>query len=186
MTGSSTGRRFTAALNYGPFIDAAIERARLSTGEVAKRVGVTEDAIRKWRRGEGVKLANLERLATALGVLPGDLLPNSGGGNDAFQSIAALMMGLSREDIRDTINALTSVAGVMVHRLRRAEIVTEHTAPSYGLGENSQKPHEEKRDPRKPFGVEGVSFMGEPPEPDDTERRSKVAPYAPAKRKTHR
>jgi DNA-binding Xre family transcriptional regulator len=105
-------------LNYGPYIDAAIERARLSNADVASRLSVTPDAVRKWRRGEGVKLSNLERLADALGCLVGDLLPNSGAGatSSRWAPIAERLLGLPEEEVRDHILALASVAGVMAQR----------------------------------------------------------------------
>jgi transcriptional regulator with XRE-family HTH domain len=102
-------------VNYGPYIDAAINRALLSNAEIAARVGVTDDAVRKWRRGEGVKLSNLERLADALGVLVGDLLPNSGGGavSEVFEPLAAALMGLDRDEIRDQVLLLSSQTTLM-------------------------------------------------------------------------
>lgn len=121
LTIASTGRRFPSLLNYGPYIDAAIERSRLSNAEVAGRVGVTDDAVRKWRRGEGVKLSNLERLAEALGVLVGDLLPNSGGGavSEMFKPIAAAMIGLDSDEVRDQILILASQAQMNANAILR-------------------------------------------------------------------
>jgi DNA-binding Xre family transcriptional regulator len=108
-------------VNYGPYIDAAIERARLSNAEVAARVGVTDDAVRKWRRGEGVKLSNLERLAAALGVLVGDLLPNSGGGAalEMFEPLAAALMGLDQDEIRDQILMLSNQTWLVKNAILR-------------------------------------------------------------------
>jgi DNA-binding Xre family transcriptional regulator len=156
-------------LNYGPFIDAAIERSRLSTAEVAQRVGVTDDAVRKWRRGEGVKLSNLEKLADALGCLVGDLLPNSGGRpmDEVFQPVAAAMMGFSKEQIRDSVLLLTSYAGLIAKGLQVGEGVRNFPYLDNTSGSTIQP----ERDPRQPYGVPGVRLNDGATEPDHARER---------------
>jgi DNA-binding Xre family transcriptional regulator len=140
-------------LNYGPYIDAAIARARLSNAEVAGRVGVTDDAVRKWRRGEGVKLSNLERLADALGVLVGDLLPNSGGGAalEMFEPLAAALMGLDEQEIRDQILLVSDQT-----RLMRNAILSrvEKRGISEGRSNVDRTPTREEDDAPPMHGLE--------------------------------
>jgi DNA-binding Xre family transcriptional regulator len=152
-------------LNYGPYIDAAIERARLSSADVAARLGVTPDAVRKWRRGEGVKLSNLERLADALGCLVGDLLPNSGAGaaSSRWAPIAERLLGLPEEDVRDHILALASVAGVMAQRRGAPQAVGITARPAVS-GSVSQTRMEEDDDYRPAGDVQKFVSSAELPD----------------------
>lgn len=100
---------------YGPYIRAARERAKLSRADAASRVGISDDGLYKIETDKNqARLETLERMATAYGVLVGDLLPNTSTpiGND-LEPIAAAFVGLSREEIRDLVLNLASQARLM-------------------------------------------------------------------------
>lgn len=88
-------------------------------------MGVTADAVRKWRRGEGLKLANLEKLAKELSCPIGDLFPNSGAGTatEQFEPIAAALIGLEPSEVREQILILAAQARMNATSiLRRREV----------------------------------------------------------------
>lgn len=95
---------------YGQYLKAARLRTGLSVPELAGRAVISADAIYKLERNANPpELKTLDRLASAMGMLVGDLLPNSGASGQ-FEAIEAAVAGLSEDEIREQILVLANQA----------------------------------------------------------------------------
>ncbi len=113
---------------YGEYLKAVRERNRISVADLAARAGISADAIYKFERNANQpELRTLDRVAGAMGMLVGDLLPNSGGASgNRFEAIEAPLSGLDEEEQTEQILILANQARLVrnaVMRRRPANVV---------------------------------------------------------------
>jgi transcriptional regulator with XRE-family HTH domain len=98
---------------YGAYLRSARERAGLTVAAAAASIGVGADAIYRYERdANSPSMEALDRLSAAYGCLPGDLLPNSGGGpvDAIFEPLLAALAGLDPDEMRDQVLLMASQA----------------------------------------------------------------------------
>lgn len=123
---------------YGERIRIARERKQWSRTQLAEASETTPDLIGKYERNDAVpSIGAYEKLAAALGLLVGDLLPNSCNGPESifYAAIAAELDPLPRADLPEAIANLAAHARLLVAwRLRTpiaaATPVMRHTGTS--------------------------------------------------------
>jgi transcriptional regulator with XRE-family HTH domain len=102
---------------HGERIRAAREKRRWSRDQLATAAGITTDLLGKYERNAAIpSLGNLEKLAAAMGMPEGDLLPNSGDdpANISLAAIAAELDPLPRADLPEAIAHLAAQARLLV------------------------------------------------------------------------
>lgn len=128
---------------YGDRIRVAREARGWTPAQLASKVSTTADLIRRYERDiTNPPLPMLDRIATALGMLIGDLLPNSANGPDAVSlaPIAAELDPLPRADVPEIVVNLAAQARCLVSWRLRTPLASfpplaRHAAPDDEPGE---------------------------------------------------
>lgn len=152
MTAGVAERRFADV--YGEYMKSARLRSQLSVADLAGRAGISADAIYKFERNVNQpELRTLDRIAGAMGILIGDLLPNSGGSTNGslFEPLEAALSGLDVSEQSEQVLLLANQA-----RLVRNAILRRRPA----LPEVLQFPVSEKTEPRSTpeFPIDPAEF----------------------------
>lgn len=154
---------------------AARLRAGLSVPDAAARVGIGADAVYRFERdANSPSLETLDKMAAAYGVLAGDLIPNSGGGAalEVFEPLAAALMGLSQEDVREQVLLLANQA-----RLVRNAILRGVEKRGISEGRSNVGGHTKQEDDAPPIhGLELGEDEGPSNGKDDAQRNRPAHP----------